>query len=360
MRQHPQVGSLSISSKLVLAFVLGILVLASSANSEPALSITVSTDKTQYSPKETVSISGVVRDNQSNSVFGAGVSIQVNDPGNNIVQVQSASSDQSGAYVDTFSLALNSPQGEYTVNATASKPGYSNGYGQAHFTVLTQATSTSSSATSSTTSSSSLSTATNVPGKCLIATTTYGSELAPEVVLLRNFRDLHVLQTSAGESFMRVFNAFYYSFSPGVASYIASHSDIRAGMKTALYPLIGILYLSSLVFGATSFNGEVAVTLAGILASLGIGAVYLGPTLTILCRPFRSRSSSRYQRAIHLTFVASIASLIGMFLGEVGQLNALLTLATVGTVLSNITLGGMLVPWVAVRARSRKDASRKR
>ena len=357
----------SISSKLVLPLILGILILISPVVSQSALSITVSTDRAGYTPGETVAISGAVRDNQSKPVFGAGVSIQVNDPGNNVVQVQLLSSDQSGSYAETLSLPANSPMGQYIVYASASKPGYSNGQSQAQFSVLIQTTTststlttpsttistTSSSTTSSdqtsstpnttTSSSSSLSTSTTAPPKCLIATATYGSEITPEVTLLRNFRDYAVLRTSAGEGFMRVFNAFYYSFSPGVSSFIASHNLIRTGMKIILYPLIGILYVSSLVFAATSFNGEIAVTTAGVLASFEIGLIYLGPILTILSRLLKSHPSPLY--AIQVAFFLGIASMVGLFLAEFCQLTVLFEISTVGAVLSNIALGGLLVLW---------------
>ena len=50
-------------------------------------------------------------------------------------------------------------------------------------------------------------------GGCLIATATFGSELAPQVQYLREIRDNTVLQTQSGTAFMTGFNQFYYSFS---------------------------------------------------------------------------------------------------------------------------------------------------
>ena len=49
-------------------------------------------------------------------------------------------------------------------------------------------------------------------GGCLIATAAFGSELAPQVQLLREIRDNKILVLSSGISFMTVFNEFYYSF----------------------------------------------------------------------------------------------------------------------------------------------------
>ena len=54
---------------------------------------------------------------------------------------------------------------------------------------------------------------------CLIATAAFGSELAPQVRFLRNFRDQHIMSTSASPSFMSIFNTWHYSFSPRIADY---------------------------------------------------------------------------------------------------------------------------------------------
>ena len=51
-------------------------------------------------------------------------------------------------------------------------------------------------------------------GGCLIATATYGSELAPQVQMLREIRDNQLMNTESGSAFMSTFNEAYYSFSP--------------------------------------------------------------------------------------------------------------------------------------------------
>ena len=56
-------------------------------------------------------------------------------------------------------------------------------------------------------------------GGCLIATATYGSELAPQVQQLRELRDNQLLNTESGTAFMGTFNDIYYSFSPTIADY---------------------------------------------------------------------------------------------------------------------------------------------
>ncbi len=117
---------------------------------------------------------------------------------------------------------------------------------------------------------------------CIIATTTYGSELTPEVQFLRGFRDNLVLSTFAGSQFMQAFNGWYYSFSPEVADVIAQEPVIKATMKSVLYPLLGALRLSSEAYNIFSFNPELGVVMAGLVASLLIGMIYFSPPAALL------------------------------------------------------------------------------
>jgi peptidyl-prolyl cis-trans isomerase B (cyclophilin B) len=80
-------------------------------------------------------------------------------------------------------------------------------------------------------------------GGCLIATATYGSELAPQVQLLREIRDNTVLQTQSGTSFMTAFNQFYYSFSPTIADYERENTVFKETVKLTLTPLLVSLTL---------------------------------------------------------------------------------------------------------------------
>lgn len=83
---------------------------------------------------------------------------------------------------------------------------------------------------------------------------------------------------------MTVFNQFYYSFSPSVASIIVNNPTVKNVMKIILYPLIGILHLASVGYSICSFSPELAIVLSGLVASALIGTVYLTPSLIILLR----------------------------------------------------------------------------
>jgi peptidyl-prolyl cis-trans isomerase B (cyclophilin B) len=74
-------------------------------------------------------------------------------------------------------------------------------------------------------------------GGCLIATATFGSELAPQVQQLRELRDGVILQTESGTAFMESFNQFYYSFSPTIADMERENPAFKEAVKVTITPL---------------------------------------------------------------------------------------------------------------------------
>lgn len=124
------------------------------------------------------------------------------------------------------------------------------------------------------------------PSGCLIATAAFGSELTPQVQYLRHFRDNYILSTASGSAFMNSFNSVYYSFSPQVADYEREQPWLQATVKTALYPLFGILTATERTHATV--GGEAGAILAGATASSLIGAVYLAPAGYIASRKVSS------------------------------------------------------------------------
>ena len=75
-------------------------------------------------------------------------------------------------------------------------------------------------------------------GGCLIATATYGSELAPQVQQLRELRDNTILTTQSGTAFMTEFNQVYYSFSPTIADFEREQPIFKEVVKITLTPML--------------------------------------------------------------------------------------------------------------------------
>jgi len=69
---------------------------------------------------------------------------------------------------------------------------------------------------------------------CFIATAAFGSYLAPDVMVLRAFRDKYLLTNPLGSAFVDV----YYRLSPPLANFIAQHEPLRLMTRVALTPVV--------------------------------------------------------------------------------------------------------------------------
>ncbi len=115
-------------------------------------------------------------------------------------------------------------------------------------------------------------------GGCLIATATFGSELAPQVQQLRELRDNRLLQTESGKSFMSSFNDLYYSFSPTIADYERENPLFKEAVKIMITPMISSLSILNYV----DMDSEVSVLGYGIsLILLNMGMYFVAPVIVI-------------------------------------------------------------------------------
>jgi hypothetical protein len=186
-------------------------------------------------------------------------------------------------------------------------------------------------------------------GGCLIATATYGSELAPEVQFLRSFRDGSILRTSTGSSFMIAFNAWYYSFSPTVAQFIREHSTIQTAVKFMLYPLMGILRIGAAAFHLFPTNAEASAVISGLVVSSLIGIVYLTlPLVTMLAYSSRARRMAARLQLPTLSVLLSALALVALT-ASVGGPVLLMMLATSAVVLAGLTLSALSASCMIVR-----------
>jgi len=114
-------------------------------------------------------------------------------------------------------------------------------------------------------------------GGCLIATAAYGSELSPQVQLLREIRDNQLLNTEAGSAFMGTFNDVYYSFSPVIADLERESPLFKEVVKLGLTPMLSSL---AIMENAESESEVISLGLSVIALNLGM---YLGiPAIVII------------------------------------------------------------------------------
>jgi len=80
----------------------------------------------------------------------------------------------------------------------------------------------------------------NNGGRCFIATAAYGSELAPPVQFLRDFRDDVVLKSRFQKPFEDALNV-YYKFSPPIANLMSHNKPFKFAIKyTIVVPFLAI------------------------------------------------------------------------------------------------------------------------
>lgn len=185
-------------------------------------------------------------------------------------------------------------------------------------------------------------------GECLIATAAFGSELSPQVRFLRDFRDTQILTTVSGSSFMNVFNAWYYSFSPYVADFEREQPWFRSVVRISIYPLLGILEVAQL--WSSPFEGESRATLTGLVAATMIGGFYLAP-FALLFKPIKN---GKFNVKMSILIIAGgiFSFFVSLFLGEEIVLSATTSILILSiTAVSASASGSLLaVMWRALKS----------
>lgn len=116
-------------------------------------------------------------------------------------------------------------------------------------------------------------------GGCLIATAAFGTELAPQVQLLREVRDNVLFNTHSGTTFMTKFNELYYSFSPTISDWERQNPVFKEVVKIVITPMISTL--SILQYADIDSEAEMLGYGIGIIL-LNIGMYFVAPAIIIL------------------------------------------------------------------------------
>ena len=195
---------------------------------------------TNFTPGEIVEITGVIPD----GIPGQLSAIEIKNPNGETILIRTVTLDEDKKYFIKFKVPESSEPGNYDVIVNAE-----NDQGIVVSTKTLE---------------------NEKGGGCLIATATYGSEMAVEVQQLRELRDNTLLNTKSGTAFMGTFNDIYYSFSPIIADYERENPYLKEAVKLAITPMISTL---SLMENTNSESEVLSIGISVIMLNLGM---YLG------------------------------------------------------------------------------------
>ena len=174
---------------------------------------------------------------------------------------------------------------------------------------------------------------------CLIVTATFGSPLASEVQLVRQYRDGMIQNSYSGSRFVEGFNIWYYSFSPSVARYIENHPVVKSVMQVCLIPLLYIILLSQNISVLMSFSPEAGSVTVLIFGAVLYSLVYLFPVIfLILAIAGRKGMKVPPVSIMRYVFIAWTAVLGTLVFAVLGSLDTLAVISSGLLVISSIIL----------------------
>jgi len=215
--------------------------------------ITFDIDEKSFVPGEIVELTG----NVDSSLAGQPVAIEVKDSGGSVILIRTVTPDANGDFVLKFKIPTTAKAGDFEIITNVEVAGET--FTETKKVEVSQTAETG---------------APSGNGGCLIATATYGTELAPQVQQLRELRDNSLMQTASGSAFMTGFNQLYYSFSPVIADFERENALFKETVKLAITPLLTSLSFLNYV----DMDSEAEVLGYGIsLILLNVGMYIVAP-----------------------------------------------------------------------------------
>jgi hypothetical protein len=96
---------------------------------------------------------------------------------------------------------------------------------------------------------------------CCTATAAFGTPMAREIGILREFRDEYLLTNPVG----RILAGFYYGVSPPIAEFIAEHPGLKPVIRAGLAPAVTMSTIA-----VTTSPDEKAAILGVLLLSVAV------------------------------------------------------------------------------------------
>jgi hypothetical protein len=106
----------------------------------------------------------------------------------------------------------------------------------------------------------------SIGGGCFIATAAYGTPMADEIQILRDFRDEYLLTDPLGKGLVDV----YYRVSPPIAGFITKHPALKPVVRAGLLPAVALSAL------AVNTSPVEKIAVVGLLAMVSVAvAIWL-------------------------------------------------------------------------------------
>ena len=268
--------------------------LTGAVNAQSVLPLSVSTDATAYTTGNSIVISGLI---QNLAEYEQPVVLMIVSPDGNIVTIQQVMPDSSGNYSTTVKAGgtMNS-SGEYEIRAQYGAQKITGSFNFISGDAPVKVTPTPEPVVEPVVTEPTpeptpepvveqvvncgpgtesvngvcqvvQNTSEEEGGGCLIATAAYGSEMAPQVQMLREIRDNQLMNTESGTAFMSTFNNVYYSFSPIIADMERENPMFKEVLKAGLTPILSTF---AIIENADSESEVLGLGLSVIALNLGM------------------------------------------------------------------------------------------
>jgi len=265
---------------LSLLLVIPIAVFAQSQK------ITLNFDETSFEAGQIAELKGSV----DPSLAGKPVAVEVKDSQGQIIILRTVQPDENGNFVLKFKVPANVKGGELQISSSIESEGETISESKEIKVPKSNVVAEPKSTTPQCGIGTILKNGICVPEKkleskstdkssgCLIATATFGTEMSPQVQMLREMRDNVLFSTGSGTAFMNGFNEFYYSFSPTVADWERQNPLFKEAVKTTITPMLSTLSILNYV----DIDSELEMLGYGIgIILLNVGMYFVLPILII-------------------------------------------------------------------------------
>jgi hypothetical protein len=95
---------------------------------------------------------------------------------------------------------------------------------------------------------------------CFIATAIYGTPMAEEIQILRQFRDEYLLTSPVGQALVDL----YYRVSPPIAEFITEHPSLKLIVRAGLLPAVAMATVS------INTTGAERIAIVGVMALVSV------------------------------------------------------------------------------------------